>query len=276
MDINELEKENERLKEQLLKQQKLASLGMLSAGISHELQNPLNFVINFSKMSQNLLKDLDDAVQEDPIDKEDVSDIIADLTENLGKIMEHGDRAISIIRGILLQSRGKDDVYMFVDAAKLTHEYVWLSYHAMRANYKNFNITINETYDESMPQCELIQQDYTRAVLNVMNNSCYSVWHKAQTAPEDYKPTIDVTLSKEGDDKFMVVIRDNGEGMSEEVKSKIFSAFFTTKPVGQGTGLGTSIIREIVVDKHGGQVLVDTQEGEYCSFTFIIPIKHKK
>ena len=175
-----MEKNLEKLKEQLKKQEKLASLGMLSAGIAHEIQNPLNFVINFSKMSGKLLDDLTEIVEdnEDKLpaeDREDLDDIVADLKENMGKIVEHGERAISIIRGILLVSRGKDDEFLPTDVAKLTKEYVWLSYHAMRANYKNFNISIREHYQEGLPTLMVIPQDLSRAVLNVMNNACYAV-----------------------------------------------------------------------------------------------------
>ena len=150
-----MEQQIETLQQQLKQQEKLASLGMLSAGIAHEIQNPLNFVINFSKMSDKLLKDLSEIVadNEDNLsedDREEVEDIVADLKENLGKIVEHGERAISIIRGILLVSRGKENEFLPTDICKLVKEYVWLSYHAMRANQKNFNISIHETYEEGV------------------------------------------------------------------------------------------------------------------------------
>ena len=168
-----MEQEIVKLKEQLQKQEKLASMGMLSAGIAHEIQNPLNFVINFSKMSNKLLKDLTEIVEdnEDKIseeDREDLEDIVADLKENMAKIVEHGERAISIIRGILLVSRGKEGEFLPTDICKLVKEYVWLSYHAMRANHKNFNIAIHEDYEEGFPQIMVIPQDVSRAVLNLM------------------------------------------------------------------------------------------------------------
>ena len=164
-----MEQQLETLQQQLKQQEKLASLGMLSAGIAHEIQNPLNFVINFSKMSDKLLKDLTEIVEdnEDNLseeDREEVEDIVADLKDNLGKIVEHGERAISIIRGILLVSRGKDNEFLPTDVNKLVIEYVWLSYHAMRANVKNFNISIHEDYEEGMPQMMVIPQDLSRAV----------------------------------------------------------------------------------------------------------------
>ena len=267
----------EQLQEQLKKQEKLASLGMLSAGIAHEIQNPLNFVINFSKMSENLLNDLTGIVDDNKdklseADQEDLDDIVADLKENLAKIVEHGERAISIIRGILLVSRGKEDEYIPSDVCHIVKEYVWLSYHAMRANYKNFNISIHEHYEEGMPMMMVIPQDLSRAVLNVMNNACYAVWHKSQTATEGYAPEVSIKVSMAGD-HFIISIADNGEGMSDEVKQRLFENFFTTKPIGQGTGLGMSITRDIVENKHGGKVTFDSHLGEGTTFTFTIPVR---
>ena len=274
---SDMENQVEQLKEQLQKQEKLASLGLLSAGIAHEIQNPLNFVINFSKMSDKLLKDLSEIVEdnEDNIsedDRQDIDDIVADLKENLGKIVEHGERAISIIRGILLVSRGKENEFIPTDVCRLVKEYVWLSYHAMRANYKNFNIAIHEQYEEGLPMMMVIPQDLSRAVLNVMNNASYAVWNKSQTASEDYHPEISVSVST-ADGNVIITLTDNGEGMNEETKQRLFENFFTTKPVGQGTGLGMNITRDIIENKHGGKITFDSKEGEGTTFTFTIPIK---
>ena len=272
-----MEKQVETLQQQLKQQEKLASLGMLSAGIAHEIQNPLNFVINFSKMSDKLLKDLTEIIEdnEDNLsddDREEVEDIVADLKENLTKIAEHGERAISIIRGILMVSRGKDNEFLPTDICKLVKEYVWLSYHAMRANQKNFNISIVENYEEGLPQIMVIPQDLSRAVLNVMNNACYSVWKRSQTADAGYHPEVSITV-KQTDGNIVISIADNGEGMTDEVKQKLFDNFFTTKPVGQGTGLGMGITRDIIENKHGGQLTFDSKEGQGAYFTFTIPIK---
>jgi signal transduction histidine kinase len=231
-----MDKELEKLKEQLKKQEKLASLGLLSAGIAHEIQNPLNFVINFSKMSDKLLNDLVEIIEDNEgnlsdDDKEDVDDIVADLKENMIKIVEHGERALSIIRGILLVSRGKENEFLPTNVCQLTKEYVWLSYHAMRANYKNFNISIHEEYQEGLPQIMVIPQDLSRAVLNVMNNACYAVWNKSQTeGSNEYQPTIEVSVTADSEN-FFIKIADNGEGMSDEVKARLYDNFFTTKPV---------------------------------------------
>ena len=269
----------ETLQQQLKEQEKLAALGMLSAGIAHEIQNPLNFVINFSKMSGKLLSDLTEIMEdnEDKLseeDREEVDDIVADLKENLAKIVEHGERAISIIRGILLVSRGKDGEFIPSDVAHIVKEYVWLSYHAMRANYKNFNISIRENYQENIPQMMVIPQDLSRAVLNVMNNACYAVWKKSQENSDSYNPTISVDVRTEGN-VLIIRIEDNGEGMTDEVKQRLYENFFTTKPIGQGTGLGMSITKDIIENRHGGIISFDSKLGEGTSFTFAIPIKTK-
>lgn len=272
-----MEKQVETLQQQLKQQEKLASLGMLSAGIAHEIQNPLNFVINFSKMSDKLLKDLTEIVEdnEDKLsadDREEVEDIVTDLKENMAKIVEHGERAISIIQGILLVSRGKENEFLPTDVCKLVKEYVWLSYHAMRANCKNFNISIHEDYAEGLPLMMVIPQDLSRAILNVTNNACYAVWKKAQSADADYTPELTVCV-KTADGNVVISIADNGEGMTEEVKERLFDNFFTTKPIGQGTGLGMAITRDIIENKHQGRLSFESEEGKGTTFTFTIPVK---
>lgn len=281
-DISGLKQQIEYLRQQLQKQDKMASLGLLSAGIAHEIQNPLNFVINFSKMSVKLLDDLQeilddcsDKLSED--DKADLEDISADLKENLAKIQEHGDRAISIIRGILLQSRGKAGEQLPTDVGQLVHEYVWLSYHAMRANDKSFNISIQEDIQENMPKLMVIPQDLSRAVLNVMNNACYTVKERAGLEKGDYMPVIaiKVSLKQDGTDnnELVIGINDNGMGMSKDIQENIFDDFFTTKPAGQGTGLGMSITNEIITKNHNGKLLMESEPNVGTTFTFVIPVK---
>jgi len=267
------------LEAQVKKMEKLASLGTLMAGIIHEIQNPLNFVINFSKMSKKLLDDLGDIIADNeetmnPDDKEEAEDIIEDLKENLSKIDEHGDRAISIVRNILLYSRGKQDAYIPTDVPKIVKEYVWLSYHAMRANHKGFNVTINEDYQEGMPMVDVVPQDLCRAVLNIMNNAFYTVWSKQQTEGEDYKPEVDVKVNCDGEN-LTIAITDNGQGMSEEVQKRLYEEFFTTKPEGQGTGLGMALTREIIEHKHQGKITFTSKEGEGTTFTLSVPVKRK-
>ena len=265
------------LKQQLQQQEKIAALGVLSAGIAHEVQNPLNFVINFSKMSEKLLQDLADIVQdnEDRLpeeDREDVEDIIESLKTNLAKIAEHGERAVSVVQSILMMSRGKENEFLPADVCKIVKEYVWMSYHALRANYKDFNIAIHEHYQEGLPPMMVIPQDLSRAVLNVMNNACYAVWKKKQTAGDDYQPEVTVSVKVENGN-LVISFADNGEGMSEEVKQRLYENFFTTKPIGQGTGLGMGITRDIIENKHGGTLSFESVEGEGATFTFTLPIR---
>ena len=273
-----MEKQIEILQQQLKQQEKLASLGLLSAGIAHEIQNPLNFVINFSKMSDKLLKDLTEIVEDNEEnipqeDREEVEDIVADLKENMAKIVEHGERAISIIQGILLVSRGKEGEFLPTDINHLVKEYVWLAYHALRANHKGFNITIHESYQEGLPQMMVIPQDLSRAVLNLMNNACYAVWDRSQKEGEEYVPTIDIMTALNAEGLLEISINDNAEGMTDEVKERLFENFFTTKPVGQGTGLGMGITRDIIENKHKGKLTFESELGKGTCFTITIPVK---
>ena len=281
--MDEPNKEIERLRTQVSSLEKLSSLGMLSAGIAHEIQNPLNFVINFSKLSAKLVEDLQDIVAEEqelltPEAKqrvaelnEELDEIVGDLHANLQKIEEHGNRAISIIRGILLYSRGKEDEFIPTDLAKLVKEYVWLSYHSMRANYKGFNLTIREEYATGLPLQRVVPQDFSRAVLNLMNNACYAVYSKSKRAAVGFEPVIAVSLRQEGD-QICLQIEDNGTGMPAAVKEQIFKPFYTTKPAGEGTGLGLSITRTIIEEKHKGTIQVDSEEGKFTRFTIRIPV----
>lgn len=270
---------NERIKyleDQLSKQDKLASLGMLSAGIAHEIQNPLNFVINFSKLSSKLLQDMqqvleevNDLIPEDS--KDELNEIMEDLHGNMTKIEENGNRASSIVRGILLYSRGKDD-FIPTDLPQLVHEYIWLSYHAVRANNKSFNVTIQENYERDIPLLSIIPQDLSRAVINLMNNACYAVFAKAKKASDiPYQPTIKVNIRKENNE-VKILIEDNGTGMPDEITGNLFTPFFTTKPVGEGTGLGLSLTKSIIENKHKGKIDVETSDGEYTRFIISLPI----
>lgn len=277
--VEQLKEELDKLREQLRQQEKLASLGLLTAGIVHEIRNPLNFVINFSKLSNNLLNDLGEDL-EDNIDKlpeddaDDINDIMDDLRENLAKIREHGERATSIIQNILQYSRGKEGERIPSDVNALIHEYVWLGYHAMRANYNGFNVSINEQYVEGVTNIMVVPQDISRAVLNVVNNAFYAVWERSNAEGEDYQPKVDITTTSDGG-QFVITISDNGSGMSEAVKAKLYENFFTTKPVGHGTGLGMAITRNIIVNKHGGTVDFESTENVGTTFKLTLPISKK-
>lgn len=277
--VEQLKEELDKLRDQLRQQEKLASLGLLTAGIVHEIRNPLNFVINFSKLSDNLLNDLVEDL-EDNIDKlpeddaDDINDIMDDLRENLAKIKEHGERATSIIQNILQYSRGKEGERIPSDVNALVHEYVWLGYHAMRANYNGFNVSINEQYVEGVSNIMVVPQDISRAVLNVVNNAFYAVWERSKAEGEDYHPTVDISTTSNGE-QFTITISDNGNGMSETVKAKLYENFFTTKPVGHGTGLGMAITRDIIVNKHRGTVDFESTENIGTTFKLTIPISKK-
>ena len=274
--MNQLNERIKYLEDQISKQDKLASLGMLSAGIAHEIQNPLNFVINFSKLSSKLLQDMQQVLDEvnkliPEESKEELTEIMEDLHGNMIKIEENGNRASSIVRGILLHSRGKDD-FILTDLQQLVHEYVWLSYHAVRANNKSFNVTIQENYETDIPQLNIIPQDLSRAVINLMNNACYAVFAKAKKASDTpYQPIIKINVWKE-EDEVKIQIEDNGTGMPDEVLEKLFTPFYTTKPVGEGTGLGLSLTKSIIENKHKGKIDVETSDGEYTRFIISLPI----
>ena len=269
----------EELQGQLQQSDKLASLGVLSAGIAHEIQNPLNFVINFSQMSNDMVDDLEDLFDERGIDLDseenaEIADTLHTLRSYLAKIAEHGHRATDIIQGILLYSRGKADQFMPTDLPSLLKKYVWLSFHAMRANLADFNVTIHEVYDPQITAVDLIPQDFSRAIINLMNNACYAVWKKQQdNPPSDYVPTVTVQTALSAD-RVCVTIEDNGIGMSDEVKKKLFEAFFTTKPVGEGTGLGLSITRSIIEQKHQGRISFESEEGRFTRFVVEVPLRH--
>lgn len=276
--MNDSQSEIDYLKKQISKQEKMASLGLLSAGIAHEIQNPLNFVINFSVSSARLLRDLKEIIDESADafseeQKNELQEILTDLQNNMRKIEANGNRASSIVKGILLYSRGKENEYIPTNLAQLTKEYVWLSFHAARANNKSFNVSIVEHYEEDLPPACVIPQDFSRVVLNLMSNACYAVYHKSQQTKDlHYKPTICIELKHEGD-SVRLVIEDNGTGISEEVQSHLYTPFYTTKPIGEGTGLGLAISKSIVERKHHGQLIMETAVGEFTRFTILIPIK---
>ena len=261
--------------DQLVQTEKMASLGALTAGIAHEIRNPLNFVNNFAELSseltQELLEELED--QKEKLDSdsvEEIEDILDNLGQNLSKIDEHGRRADSIVNGMLLHSRGVSGERSATDLNALLEEYVNLAYHGLRAQDTSFNITIERDYDESLEQISVVPQDISRVFLNILNNACYAAHQRAQTAKEGFAPTLWVR-TKGVSDQVQIGIKDNGTGIPEEILNKIFEPFMTTKPTGSGTGLGLSISYEIIVDEHQGKIDVDTQEGEYTEFIITLP-----
>ncbi len=269
----------ENLQKQLLQSEKLALIGELTAGIMHEIQNPLNFVTNFASLSKELTVEVEECIQKysdkfSEDDLEDVKESLNLLVENIEKIISHGDRAQRIVQGILLQSRGKEGVFLPVKLNQLISDYLNLSYHGMRANNKDFNATFMETYDDSIGEVMIVPQDFSRCILNLVNNACYAVWQKQSQGIAGYKPTISVTTKAEGD--FIVIsVHDNGNGIPEEILPDIFTPFYSTKPSGQGTGLGLSITYDIIVKGHNGKIEVSSKTDEFTEFLITIPNKQK-
>jgi two-component system, NtrC family, sensor kinase len=258
---------------QLIQKEKLASLGELTAGIAHEIQNPLNFVNNFSELSVDLVKDLKDEFKKQDKDEVYIDELFDDLSQNQEKINHHGKRASSIVKGMLEHSRASTGVKELTDINKLADEYLRLSYHGLRAKDKDFNADFTTEFDESLPKINVIPQDIGRVLLNLINNAFYAVNEKSKQNTEGvpFKPT--VTISTQNIDYQIVIkIKDNGMGMPESVRTKVFQPFFTTKPTGQGTGLGLSLAYDIVTKGHGGTLEVVSTEGVGSEFIMCLNI----
>ncbi len=254
---------------QLVHSEKMASLGELTAGIAHEIKNPLNFVNNFSDLSRELLDDLKAELEND--NKEEVMAIAESLKQNLDKINQHGKRADSIVKGMLMHSRGTSGEKVLTNINDLLDQYVNLAYHGLRAQNKEFNITIEKDYDESLEKINVVPQDISRVFLNIINNACYAAYDKKlKSGDNNFTPTLKVS-TKNLDDSVEIKIADNGNGIPPEIIDKIFQPFFTTKPTGEGTGLGLSLSYDIVVKQHGGEIKFESEEGKYTEFIITIP-----
>ena len=261
-------KELKSAQAQLVHSEKMASLGELTAGIAHEIKNPLNFVNNFSEVSAELIDEAMEELQKG--NNEDVLDIVKDLKQNFEKINHHGKRADSIVKGMLLHSRGTAGEKAPTDINDLLEQYVTLAYHGMRAQNKDFNITIERDYDKSLEKIKVVPQDISRVFLNIINNGCYSANDKKKKDGDGFSPTIKVS-TKNLKDKVEIRIADNGNGIPDKIKDKLFQPFFTTKPTGEGTGLGLSLSYDIVVKQHGGEIKIDSKEGEGAEFVITLP-----
>ncbi len=262
--------------QQLVTQQKLASLGQLTAGIAHEIKNPLNFVNNFAALSVDLAKELREEIakrrakSEGRDDFSDIEEILTTLEQNAEKINHHGKRADSIVKSMMQHARGSSVQRELTDINHLLDEAVNLTYHGMRATDPSFNITIAKEYDESIGKLDVVSQDLSRVFLNIINNACYAAHQKKKTSGDGFSPTLSVS-SKNLGDKIEIRIRDNGNGIPTEIREKIFNPFFTTKPTGQGTGLGLSISYDIIVQQHRGEIKVETEEGKFTEFIMNLP-----
>ena len=259
---------------QLIHSEKMASLGELTAGIAHEIQNPLNFVNNFAEVNQELIEELkeESAKKSKERNAQLERELLSDIDQNLKKISHHGKRAESIVKGMLQHSRNADGKKEATDLNKLADEYLRLAYHGLRAKDKSFNASMETDFDQSVGEVNMVPQDIGRVLLNLLTNAFHAVSEKKKEAPEGYDPTVTVHTRKtpEGVE---ISVADNGNGIPDEIRDKIFQPFFTTKPTGEGTGLGLSMSYDIVTKGHGGELTVTSEEGKSTTFTMVLPVK---
>jgi signal transduction histidine kinase len=252
---------------QLIQSEKMASLGELTAGIAHEIQNPLNFVNNFSDVNTELIDELNQEADKGNI--EEMRAIAKNIRDNEQKINQHGKRADAIVKGMLQHSRTSSGQKELTDINALCDEYLRLAYHGLRAKDKSFNANFKTDFDNSIGKLNIISQDLGRAMLNLINNAFYAVSEKKKVSENGYEPGISVS-TKRSNSMVEIKVRDNGNGIPKKVLDKIFQPFFTTKPTGQGTGLGLSLSYDII-KAHGGEIKVETREGEGSEFTIQLP-----
>jgi GAF domain-containing protein len=267
------------MQQQLVTQEKLASLGQLTAGIAHEIKNPLNFVNNFAEVSMDLVAELKENINnvrdKIPGDKvDDILELMKDLEENSQRINQHGKRADSIVRSMLQHSRGKAGDRQDSDINAMLEEDLNLAYHGMRARDTSFNITIEKDFDENLQKISVVPQDISRVFLNIINNGFYEANKKKKNLNGEFSPLLKVS-TKDFKDRIEVHIQDNGNGIPLEVRDKLFNPFFTTKPTGEGTGLGLSLSHDIVVKQHEGEIRFETESGKFTEFIISLPRNHK-
>jgi two-component system, NtrC family, sensor kinase len=260
--------------DRLVQTQKLASLGQLTAGIAHEIKNPLNFVNNFSGVSAELIDELQEAIGEVNLNEKrrsEITELMQTLRGNLDKVVQHGKRADAIVKNMLLHSREGSGEHRIVDINALVEESLNLAWHGARAERQGFNISLERSFDPAAGEADVFPQDITRVLLNLISNGFYAaIQRKAEMDGGNYEPTLAASTKSLGD-RVEIRIRDNGTGIAPEVKEKMFNPFFTTKPAGEGTGLGLSISHDIIVKQHGGSIEVDTQPGEFTEIRIILP-----
>jgi signal transduction histidine kinase len=259
--------------DRLVQSEKLASLGQLTAGIAHEIKNPLNFVNNFSAVSGDLIDELREALASAPLDEKtraDVEELTVLLKGNLEKVVQHGRRADSIVKNMLLHSREGSGDHRPVDVNGLVEESMNLAYHGARAAEPGFNVTLAKELDPVAGEADLYPQEITRVLLNLFSNGFYAATKRKAELGDLFEPTMTASTRNLGQ-RVEIRIRDNGTGIPDEVKGKMFNPFFTTKPAGEGTGLGLSLSHDIVVKQHGGSIDVATHPGEFTEFTIVLP-----
>lgn len=267
--------------DQLVHAEKMASLGELTAGVAHEIQNPLNFVNNFSELSVELAHELLEELEKPDFDRGFVEELVRDLTQNQQKINHHGKRAANIVSGMLQHARSSTGAKEPTDLNALADEYLRLSYHGLRAKDKSFNAKMHTDLDPAVGTVAVVPQDFGRVLLNLINNAFYAVTQKKKSLAvtpaeaEAYEPTVTVS-TKKLPNAVVICIRDNGTGIPDSLRAKIFQPFFTTKPTGQGTGLGLSLAYDIVTKGHGGTMDVETQEGEGTVFIIQLSLQQEQ
>jgi signal transduction histidine kinase len=254
---------------QLIQSEKMASLGELTAGIAHEIQNPLNFINNFSEINAELVDEMQQELKQGSI--ADALEISSNIKQNLEKISHHGKRADSIVKSMLQHSRKSTGQKESTDINALVDEFLRLSYHGLRAKDKSFNSIIESHFDPAVGKVNVIGQDISRVLLNVINNAFYAVNEKKKNSENGYEPLVQVTTHQRND-KIEIRVKDNGTGIPEKVLEKIYQPFFTTKPAGEGTGLGLSLSYDIITKGHGGEMKVETEEGQGSEFIIQLPL----
>ena len=260
------------VQQQMIQQEKLASLGLLTSGIAHELKNPLNFVINFAQIAQDNLQDLVDELRDKGSLAKERLETFAEIKQTLDKVDIHGKRADGIIKGMLMHAHQGSGQAEMIDLNALVDQALTLTYHSYRKKDAQFNLSVNKTYDDSLRQVVGYPGDLIRVFINIFDNACYAIFDKTKKAPPGFLPQFDIKTERVGDNA-QVTIRDNGPGIPKAVVDKVFQPFFTTKPTGSGTGLGLSIVYDIVTKQHGGSIQVKSEPGEFTEFTLILPLR---
>ena len=259
--------------DRLIQTEKLASLGQLTAGIAHEIKNPLNFVNNFASLSSDLLEELGETLDHVHLDdavQAEVGELMNTLKGNLTKVEQHGQRADSIVKNMLLHSREGSSEHRPISINTIVEESLNLAYHGARAEKKDFSITLQHDLDPAAGEVDLYPQEITRVLLNLISNGFYATAKRRMQSDAAYEPVLTASTKDLGD-HVEIKIRDNGTGISPEVREKMFTPFFTTKPAGEGTGLGLSISHDIVVKQHAGTIDIDTRPGEFTEFRIVLP-----
>ena len=273
-ELTNLQTAHKELQDQLIQREKMASLGELTAGIAHEIQNPLNFVNNFSDVCIELVDELKEGplTQLSTADRQEADAILDDLIQNLSKIVHHGKRADSIVKSMLHHSRASSGQKEATDINALADEYLRLAYHGLRAKDKTFNAQLVTDFDPNLGKVDVVAQDIGRVLLNLFTNAFYAVQEKQKKGDASYRPTISLSTRRLNGKQIEICVRDNGTGIPESVRQNIYQPFFTTKPTGKGTGLGLSLSYDIVTKGHGGILTVESEDNSFTQFIVRLPV----